>query len=43
MDMLKPDTIVIINGVRSRFKDLSASRQKQIRAAWSHNHLLPHL
>jgi beta-lactamase regulating signal transducer with metallopeptidase domain len=42
-DTLKPDTIVSINGVRSRFKDLSADRQKQIRAAWSHDHRLPHL
>jgi beta-lactamase regulating signal transducer with metallopeptidase domain len=33
---LKPDTIVAINGMKSKFKALPASRQKQIQEAWSH-------
>jgi hypothetical protein len=40
-DTLKPDTVIIINGVRGHFKDLSPDRQKQIQEAWSHDHLLP--
>lgn len=36
-DTLKPDTLVTLNGVKSKFKNLSAADQKRLQAIWAHS------